>query len=67
MSKQLHPKTLQSYEQALKLFARWLREAYLDVTDSDIRKRYSRFNPVDSIYYQNKSGEQSIAVNSVVL
>ena len=54
MSKQLHPKTLQSYEQALKLFARWLREAYLDVTDSDIRKRYSRFNPVDSIYYQNK-------------
>ena len=26
MSKQLRPKTLQSYEQALKLFARWLRD-----------------------------------------
>ena len=29
-------------------------KAYLDVTDSDIRKRYSRFSPIDSIYYQNK-------------
>lgn len=29
-------------------------QAYLDVTDADIRKRYSRFSPIDSIYYQNK-------------
>ena len=114
-SKQLRLRTLQSYEQTLQLFARWLRDemeiedvedekethirsyivdlqkrgkytfcvddkrclmsgmdiytlskilghssvqvtekAYLDVTDSDIRKRYSRFSPIDSIYYQNK-------------
>ena len=26
MSKQLRPKTMKSYEQALQLFARWLRE-----------------------------------------
>ena len=29
-------------------------KAYLDVTDADIRKRYFRFSPIDSIYYQNK-------------
>jgi len=29
-------------------------KAYLDVTDGDIRKRYARFSPIDTIYYQNK-------------
>lgn len=29
-------------------------QAYLDVTDGDIHERYSRFSPINSIYYQNK-------------
>ena len=33
-SKQLRPKTMQSYEQALKLFARWLKEE-MDIEDAD--------------------------------
>ena len=28
-------------------------KAYLDVTDSDIRKRYSKFSPIDAIYYRD--------------
>jgi len=27
-------------------------KAYLDVTDADIRKRYSKFSPLDAIYYR---------------
>ena len=27
--------------------------AYLDVTDADIRKRYSKFSPMDDIYYRH--------------
>ena len=27
-------------------------KAYLDITDEDIRKRYSRFSPINAIYYQ---------------
>ena len=26
-------------------------QAYLDVTDADIKKRYSKFSPVENIYY----------------
>ena len=28
-------------------------KAYLDVTDHDIKKRYSRYSPVDAIYDRN--------------
>lgn len=34
MSKQLRPKTMQSYEQTLKLFARWLQEE-MDIENVD--------------------------------
>ena len=27
--------------------------AYLDVTDADIRKRYSKFSPIYDIYYRH--------------
>ena len=29
-------------------------QAYLDVTDTDIKKRYSRFSPLENIYYGDK-------------
>ena len=29
-------------------------QAYLDVTDEDIKKRYSKFSPVENIYYGDR-------------
>lgn len=60
-SKQLRPKTIASYEQALRLFQRWcldsrkiinvddVSEAYLDLTDDDIGARYQRFSPMQKM------------------
>ena len=42
MSKQLRPKTMKSYEQALQLFARWLREE-MDIDDvEDVKEPHIR-------------------------
>lgn len=36
--------------------------AYLDVTNSDIRKRYSKFSPIDGIYYREFIAEYFLAL-----
>lgn len=42
MSKQLRPKTMKSYEQALQLFARWLREE-MEIDDvEDVKEPHIR-------------------------
>ena len=47
MSKQLRPKTMQSYEQALQLFARWLREE-MEIEDvEDVKEPHIRSYIVD--------------------
>jgi len=89
-SRKLRPKTMQSYEQTLRLFERWCREeenysphalrnnfakrclmngidiytlsrilghssvsvtenAYLDLTDRDLRHRYQNFSPMENL------------------
>ncbi len=47
MSKQLRPKTMKSNEQALQLFARWLREE-MDIDDvEDVKEPHIRSYIVD--------------------
>lgn len=47
MSKQLRPKTMKSYEQALQLFARWLREE-MEIEDvEDVKEPHIRSYIVD--------------------
>ena len=42
MSKQLRPKTMQSYEQALKLFVRWLRDEMEIENAEDVKEPHIR-------------------------
>lgn len=54
MSKQLRPKTMKSYEQALQLFARWLREE-MEIDDvEDVKEPHillsSPPSPTNSIF-----------------
>ena len=59
MSKQLRPKTLQSYEQALQLFARWLREE-MGVEDADdVKEPHIRSYIIDL----QKRGKYTFCVN----
>ena len=56
-SKQLRPKTTQSYEQALRLFARWCEEerhieAVDKVKEADIRHYLYAFNGKGFAYYR---------------
>ena len=47
MSKQLRPKTMQSYEQTLQLFARWLREE-MDIDDvEEVKEPHIRSYIID--------------------
>lgn len=59
MSKQLRPKTMKSYEQALQLFARWLREE-MEIDDvEDVKEPHIRSYIVDL----QKRGKYTFCVN----
>ena len=58
-SKQLRPKTMKSYEQALQLFARWLREE-MEIDDvEDVKEPHIRSYIVDL----QKRGKYTFCVN----